>query len=182
MDTVNFADSLHLKKNPTLERIFMLLEEGDFWRADNLCNQLLDQMPRCSEAYVGKLLSEIQIQRPEDLLTTNYPFTKSGNYTNAVNYSTDPLRNFLVFAPYENFYLRGVKQMQSACTEAEFHQAADIFKSISTYKDSSERVRQCNISAEISRKNTIYDRAISNQKLDQIVTPQQIYLLTFLMD
>lgn len=168
MDTVNLSDSLHLKTNPTLERIFMLLEEGDFWRADNLCSQILDQLPRCAEAYVGKLMAEIQICIPEDFLTTNKPFTTSNNYQHAISYSIDPLRNFLIFAPYENFYLRGVTQMQSAGTEAEFLQAGEIFKSISTYKDSSERIRQCHILAEISRKNAVYDRAISSLKLDQI--------------
>ena len=172
MENVNLTDSLHLKSNPTLERIFMLLEEGDFWRADNLCSQLLDQLPRCAEAYVGKLMAEIQICRPEEFFTTNTPFTTSLNYQHAISYSIDPLRNFLMFAPYENFYLRGIKQMNSACTEAEFLQAGEIFKSISSYKDSSEKIRQCILSAEINRKNAVYDRAVSNVNLDQISSLQ----------
>ena len=170
MENVHLTDSLNLKINPTLERIFMLLEEGDFWRADNLCSQLLDQIPRCAEAYVGKLMAEIQIRKPEDFLTTDIPYTKSSNFQHAINYSTDPLRKFLMFAPYENFYLRGNRMMQSAKSEAEFRQAGEIFKSISSYKDSSERFQQCSNSAEISRKNSIYDRAVSNAAMDQIST------------
>lgn len=170
MENIPLVESLNLKKNPTLERIFMLLEEGDFWRTDNLSSQLLDQMPNCAEAYVGKLMAEIQIHIPEELLTTNFPFTTSSNYQRAINYSNDPLRNFLIVAPYENFYLRGIKIMQSAKSVADFHQAAEVFQTISTYKDSAERIRQCNLLAEACRKDAIYDRAISYKNFDQIST------------
>lgn len=43
--------------NALLERGFMTLEDGDFDKADSLFEDVLNQDPKCAEAYMGKLLA-----------------------------------------------------------------------------------------------------------------------------
>ncbi|MBQ6520449.1 MAG: hypothetical protein IJI14_17175 [Anaerolineaceae bacterium] len=154
-------DELHLIINLPMERVFLLLEEGDFYRADNYCDQILDHDPRFAQAYVGKLLAELQIRTLEELLTTNIPFTASNNYQNALKFSQDPLKSFLSTAPYENFYMRANKIMQNARSEKEYQNAADIFKKISNYKDSAVLSKRCSSSALICKNNDVYEQAVS---------------------
>lgn len=46
--------------NTLLERGFMTLEDGDFDKADSLFEDVLNQDPKCAEAYMGKLLAYYQ--------------------------------------------------------------------------------------------------------------------------
>lgn len=46
--------------NTLLERGFMTLEDGDFDKADSLFEDVLNQNPKCAEAYMGKLLAYYQ--------------------------------------------------------------------------------------------------------------------------
>lgn len=43
--------------NTLLERGFMTLEDGDFDKADSLFEDVLNQDPKCAEAYMGKLMA-----------------------------------------------------------------------------------------------------------------------------
>ena len=43
--------------NTLLERGFMMLEDEDFSKADQLFEEVLNQNPKCAEAYMGKLLA-----------------------------------------------------------------------------------------------------------------------------
>ena len=43
--------------NALLERGFMTLEDGDFDKADSLFEDVLNQDPKCAEAYMGKLMA-----------------------------------------------------------------------------------------------------------------------------
>ena len=43
---------------PLLKRAFMFLEDGDFSRADEFCEQVLNLDPENAEAYLGKLMAE----------------------------------------------------------------------------------------------------------------------------
>lgn len=46
--------------NTLLERGFMTLEDGDFDKADSLFEDVLNQNPKCAEAYMGKLMAYYQ--------------------------------------------------------------------------------------------------------------------------
>lgn len=48
--------------NALLERGFMTLEDGDFDKADSLFEDVLNQNPKCAEAYMGKLMAYYQVK------------------------------------------------------------------------------------------------------------------------
>jgi len=53
--------------NPLLKRAFIFLEDGDFKNADKYLEKVLDENPECGEAYLGKLMKELKVRKPEDL-------------------------------------------------------------------------------------------------------------------
>lgn len=50
-----------------LKRAFLFLEDGDFTRADEFCERVLDIDPENGEAYLGKLMVSLIVRRREDL-------------------------------------------------------------------------------------------------------------------
>ena len=52
---------------PLLKRAFLFLEDGDFNSADEYSEKVLDINPECAEAYVAKLLIELELRKPSDL-------------------------------------------------------------------------------------------------------------------
>ena len=60
-----------------LKRTFMFLEEGDFNSANVYCEKVLDIDPENAQAYVGKLMSELQVRKQEYLNDCEQPFDDS---------------------------------------------------------------------------------------------------------
>ena len=49
--------------SPLLKRAFMFLEDGNFDGADEYCERVLDQDPENAQAYLGKLMAELEVSR-----------------------------------------------------------------------------------------------------------------------
>ena len=66
----------------------MFLEDGEFDRADNFCEQVLNIDPENASAYLGKLLIEFQCKTKEDLSLANEPIDNSKNYSKILRFGT----------------------------------------------------------------------------------------------
>ncbi len=75
-----------------LKRIFIFLEDGEFDRADDFCEQVLNQDPECAEAYLGKLMAEFHVRKQEGLKDCSKPFDDSNNYQKAVRFGDEELK------------------------------------------------------------------------------------------
>ena len=62
ISVINNADS---NITPLLKRVFMFLEDGNWSNADEYCEKVLDIDPECAEAYLGKLMAELEVKRKE---------------------------------------------------------------------------------------------------------------------
>ena len=153
-----------------LKRVFMFLEDGEFKRADDFCEQVLNIDAENAQAYLGKLMSELEVGKQEDLLDCKDPFDDNNNYKKALKYSDDKLS--AVLKGYishindrnekerlEAIYNRGISSMQSARNETEYKNAAAIFRQIPNYRDASVKIEECLEQAEIARKDAIYNQA-----------------------
>ena len=148
MPAESFGDSLYYNSGPgeinsALPRAFMLLRSGDFAHADELCDYVLHIYPGSGLAYLGKLMAELRLRIPEDLLTTDKPYVRLDNYRFALTYSDPRTREFLQTAPYENFYLRAKENMADETDEQALRTAAGMFEQISEYKDSAAMKERC---------------------------------------
>jgi len=78
------------------QRAKLLLNEGDFDRADMLFEQVLSIDAFNVQAYLGKLLAETKVKTEEDLATTMNSFTYSKNYKKLLEIADDKLKDRLV--------------------------------------------------------------------------------------
>lgn len=82
--------------NSILKRTFMFLEEGDWERANEFCEQILDQDPENAWAYLAKLMIENKVKTREELLNLTYSFENSINYKRCIRYGNEELKKELI--------------------------------------------------------------------------------------
>lgn len=166
-----------------LERAFMFLEDGDWDKADIYCESVLDQNPKCAEAYLGKLMAEVEIRKKEDLSKAKEPLDQSDNYRKVRRFADESLRERLSNAKEvqhnEQLYAEAMACMTAASDEGAYRNAAQKFYSLGSYKDASAHREQCLQRAdriiadrrqreEIKRKEDIYSRAEKCMRLGTV--------------
>ena len=80
---------------PLLERAFLFLEDGEWAKADDYCERVLDKAPRTSQAYLGKFMAEKHVRTREAL--ENVPIDLEGdrNYSKAVRFAEPDMAEVL---------------------------------------------------------------------------------------
>ncbi len=80
---------------PLLERAFLFLEDGEWAKADEYCERVLDKSPRISLAYLGKFMAEKHVHTREAL--ENVPIDLEGdrNYSKAVRFADPDMADVL---------------------------------------------------------------------------------------
>jgi len=78
-----------------LKRAFMCLEDGEWDRADEFCEQVLNIDPECAQAYLGKLMAQLRVHKYDELKACTEPFAESNHYRKAVRFADDKLREEL---------------------------------------------------------------------------------------
>ena len=164
---------------PLLKRAFMFLEDGDWDRADDFCEQVLNIDPECAQAYLGKLMAELKIKKQAGLKDCAEPFDGLNNYQKALRFADDGLKSALtgyiehIVTRNENARLEGIynkahNTMVGATVEGSFQEAAKLFASISQYKDAADLAEQCREKAEIARKDAILSEGKAQKVRGQI--------------
>ncbi len=86
----------NINSHPLIRRAKIFLEDGEFKKANQLMEDLLNNNPECAEAYLVKLLAEFKLHNIKDLFFCKKSFTKSNNYRNALRFSDNELHSFLI--------------------------------------------------------------------------------------
>lgn len=157
-----------------LERAFLFLEDGKWQDANIYFEKVLDIDPKNAEAYLGELMTELQVKTRKALADCAEPFDDRDNYSKALRFGDEKLetemRGYILHISERNenarltgIYNGAVSAMKAANTESAYKAAADTFKSISGFQDSAALVEQCLDKAEVCRKNAIYASAHNEQ-------------------
>ena len=152
---------------PLLRRAFIFLEDGEFDNADEYAEKVLDINPECAEAYVVKLLVELQLKKPSELAGYKVPISDSHNYQKAIRFASPEYRETiegynnaiikrLDTARKNELYNRGVELMKMR----RYDEASQYFQKITTYKDSAQKVDDCKRMKETERRDNIYSHAV----------------------
>ena len=155
---------------PLLKRAFIFLEDGDWSSADEYCEKVLDLDPECAQAYLGKLMAELKAHQMDELQDCEIPFDDEDDYRKILRFGDEVLaaemRGYIshINDRNENARLTGiyndaVNEMNLADSEDSYRSAADIFRSISGFKDANALTENCLNRAEILRKDTSYASA-----------------------
>jgi tetratricopeptide (TPR) repeat protein len=78
--------------DPLLKRVFMFLEDGDFAKADEFCEQVLNQDPENVQAYIGKLMVELRVKKREDLKECEETFESLNNYQKIIRFADEEVK------------------------------------------------------------------------------------------
>ena len=162
--------SVGASKESLLKRVFIFLEDGDWVNAIIYCEKVLDMDPETGEAYLGKLMAELQVRKQQELADCKQPFTDSNSYQKVMRFGNDALKNTVQGyiehintrnenARLESIYNDAVAMMDAAESSWDYQDAASKFLTIEEYKDSSIMREKCLNEAEISRKDAIYHEA-----------------------
>ena len=159
---------------PILRRTFLFLEDGNFDSADEYAEKVLDINPECAEAYVAKLLIELEMRKPADLASAKTPISDSPNYQKAIRFATPEYRetiegynNAIIkridTARKDEVYARGVELMKLH----RYDEAVQYFQKIPSYKDSTQKIEDCKKLKETERLDGIYSRAMQAMNAGQ---------------
>ena len=80
---------------PLLERAFIFLEDGEWNRADEYCEKVLDIDPKCAKAYIGKLMVDMGVEIQDDLRKCRESFESNSNYQKALRFADPALKRTL---------------------------------------------------------------------------------------
>lgn len=161
--------------SPLLERVFLFLEDGRWQDANIYCEKVLDIDPKNAEAYLGKLMAELNVRSRNKLADCELPFDDRENFGKVIRFGDErmesEMRGYIAHINERNetarlsgLYNSAVGAMTAAKTEDEFKAAASKFDSIAGFKDSESLAEQCRENAETARKNAIYYNAVSLMK------------------
>ncbi|MCR4594270.1 MAG: toll/interleukin-1 receptor domain-containing protein, partial [Clostridiales bacterium] len=136
-----------------IERAFMSLEFNEWDKADDFCEQVLNQDPKNPQAYLGKLLAELKLASKNELINCAEPFDDSKNYIQAVRFSdslekelksfNEQIRNRNEEARKEGIYSNAKSLMDKAASEFDYNKVSQTFSQIPGYKDADSLVNIC---------------------------------------
>ena len=140
---------------------------------------MLDIDPKNAEAYLGKLMAELQVTNRKKLADCAEPFDDRDNFSKVIRFGDEALekemRGYITHIKERNendriadTYEKAQTMMRNAKTEEHFLNAAVKFDSISGYKDSKNIAQKCREMAEIAHKNEVYDSAVVSMKEETI--------------
>ena len=133
-----------------LKRAYIMIEDSEWQKADELLERVLDQNPECAEAYLGKLMIDLKVNKRENLATLDKLFEDNNNYQKIMRYCDDALRdevkgyiNAITETINNKKYTNALEQMKQAKTSNDFLIAAEFFEEIKDYRDSGSLAKEC---------------------------------------
>lgn len=133
-----------------VDRGFLLLEDGDWNRAEECLQKALDDSPRNAEAFLGMLMVELEIKYKEDLSRSEVLFDKNNNYRMVLRYGSDELRDFVIRANNtvkENagtkIYEETIRKFENAIMPNVIMECAKVFEGLGDFRDSAQMVEKC---------------------------------------
>lgn len=82
-------------KNPLLRRAVLYLEDKEWGKADDYCEQVLDQEPENAEAYVIKLMARLKVDKIESIGLTELAYEQWNSYQKAYRFADEDLKKQL---------------------------------------------------------------------------------------
>ena len=144
-------------------RAFMALEDSEWEKADDFCEQALNQDFQNARAYLGKLMAEMRICRESDLPRSALPLEKSGNYQKALRFADEALKKQLTDAndavkqrkaqaEMQKTYQLAMAQLHDAATVEEVRRIRAQVEKLHGYADAAKGISACDAKIEAFRR------------------------------
>lgn len=144
---------------PLVKRVFMSLEDGDFAKADDFCEQVLNLDPENARAWLGKLMARLKVRKEADLKNQLQPFDGNGHFQKVMRFGDETLkkqvREDIEFIRDRNeherlkgIYHQALDVLQMATTVEQCLDAKKRFQSIPSYEGTQQKLRECDAKIE----------------------------------
>ena len=138
---------------PLLERAFLFLEDGKWQDANIYCEKVLDIDPRNAEAYLGKLMADLQVRTRRQLADCAEPFDSRENYGKVLRFGDQKLESEMrgyishineraEVCRKDAIYANARSQMTGEAVTG-YESAIRTFQTISGWKDADGQIRIC---------------------------------------
>lgn len=162
-----------------LRRAFIFLEDKNWKEADEYCEKVLDLNPECGEAYLGKLMAELNVPKQESLADCEESFEDNGNYLKALRFGSKELKTALSGyiehikernenARNDEIYNNAVNAIKEAACKEDFEIIVLKLESIIGWKDAVEQIEICKLKIEEIKAKEEADRLEAKRKEEEI--------------
>lgn len=131
----------NLTNSPLLRRAYVHLEDGEFSKANNICDQLLKTQGENAEVYLIKLLAQYQAKSEDKLDYIDADYSQSQNYRKAMSLGDEGFRIKLREHSNRSVYNKLILQLASSESEKQLRDVAEGFRVLGEYADSSEKAK-----------------------------------------
>jgi len=164
---------------PLLERGFLFLEDEKWQKGDDFFELVLNKDPKNARAYLGKLLVDLEVSKPENLKDFHTPFDDNDNYNKILRFADTKLKenikeqnDIIIRRNEENrkrdIYEKAVSMMANDLNAKTLEAAGYLFLEIKDFNDARDLAEDCFEKAEVASKNAILAEAKQKIKQDSI--------------
>lgn len=153
-----------------LKRVEIFLEDGDWSSADDYCEKILDIDPECSEAYLGKLMAELEIRGRNAIEECRRPINGNSNYHKIIKFGDDELRRQMAHYSAVTIFNFALMLRAHAETAEDFRAAGEKFATVGHFKNARELADDC-----FRRANEMYQNGYVYQQQPLYGAPQPRY-------
>jgi len=175
----NHTPEVNVTEVSLLKRVAVFLEDGEFDRADEYCERVLDMNVENGEAYFYKLLAALQLKGKDELYNLEEPFDTEPCYLKIMRFGSEQLKreveniNTAILKKAEEkqkalSFERALYMLQSQSI-AELTEAYRLFVSLGDFDNAKECAEKCK-----SRIEAIYDTRYNELYLEAKQKEQEI--------
>lgn len=123
---INSIKETHKSDTPAIEaylkRVFIFLNDGEWKKADEYCEKILDINPECADAYLGKLMIDLHIKSESVFTNIKIDFENNKNYQKIIAFGDTKINQKLKDILERIKYEKKEEERQRAKAEAEIKQ------------------------------------------------------------
>lgn len=124
MKNANYIPKVAVTEVSLLKRVAVFLEDGEFDRADEYCERVLDMNVENGEAYLYKLLAKLSLSKKEELYNLDEPFDAEPAYSKIMRFGSEELKREV-----ESINAAILKQKEEKKKAEALHRAAQLSES-----------------------------------------------------
>ncbi len=162
---VKSSENLSSRAKGLLERGYLFLEDNKWDEADSYFEKVLDEEPKESEAYLGKLMAQLHLSRKSDFEKNTQKLDDFDNFKKALRFGSknqkaklEEYANLVIYNEFMRYY-------KKANDNSSLISAAEKFETLGNFRDSAEIAANCRETVNSSE----YNRAVN--KMNNVSTP-----------
>ena len=157
-----------------IKRAFSFLENNEWKKAEAYAESALDIEPERAEAYLVKLMVDLQVSIPDELSAQSDSFEENPNYKKALQYADSELSSKMIYYITEikcsPIYKEAKQLFDHAQSPRDYEESKKLFCQIPEYADSSVYIEKCKTQKTefIERKYTYLVKQMNSALIKQM--------------